>query len=51
MFVARHPKTRPVLADIEQSERALDWDRLINEAADRAELVTVRFQDGRTNVL
>ena len=51
VFVARHPKTRPVLADIEQSERALDWDRLINEAADRAELVTVRFQDGRTNVL
>lgn len=51
VFVARHPKTRPVLADIEQSEQALDWHRLINEAADRAELVTVRFQDGRTNVL
>lgn len=51
VFVAKHPKTKPVLADIEQSEQALDWDRLITEAADRAELVTVRFQDGQSTAL
>ena len=41
VFVARHPKTRPVLKDIERSEQALDEQALIEEALSKTETITV----------
>jgi thiamine biosynthesis protein ThiI len=39
IFVAKHPKTRPRLEDIELSEKVLDKEALMNEAIDTAEII------------
>lgn len=37
VFVAKHPKTKPVLADIMESEKALDYEALIDTAVANTE--------------
>ncbi len=43
VFTPRHPKTKPVLAEAEQIERALDVEALIVDALENTEKVTVRW--------
>ena len=46
VFTPRHPKTKPVLAEVEKAEAALDVEALIARALERTEKVTVRYHDG-----
>lgn len=46
VFTPRHPKTKPVLAEVEKAEAALDVEALITRALERTEKVTVRYHDG-----
>jgi thiamine biosynthesis protein ThiI len=39
IFVAKHPKTRPRLEDIELSEKVLDKEELMKEAIESAEII------------
>lgn len=39
IFVPKHPKTKPVLENIEQSESALDIDKLVEWAVENSEIV------------
>lgn len=41
IFVPKHPKTRPRLFDIENSEKALDMEQLITNAVNEAEVIEV----------
>ncbi len=41
VFVAKHPKTKPVLADILKSEEALDYDALIEKAVEQTEVIKI----------
>ncbi|MBE7042786.1 MAG: tRNA 4-thiouridine(8) synthase ThiI [Ruminococcaceae bacterium] len=41
VFVAKHPKTKPVLADILESEKALDYDALIDRAVEQTEVIKI----------
>jgi thiamine biosynthesis protein ThiI len=41
IFVPKHPKTKPRLSDIQSSEKLLDFDKLVNEAIENSEIVTV----------
>lgn len=41
IFVPKHPKTRPRLSDIEESEKALDREGLIEEAIENSEIIEV----------
>lgn len=41
VFVAKHPKTRPVLEDIIRSEQALDYQNLIDKAVEQTELIPI----------
>ncbi len=42
IFVAKHPKTRPRLIDILESEKALDKSGLIDEAINEAEIIEIK---------
>lgn len=42
IFVAKHPKTRPRLIDILESEKVLDKDGLIDEAISGAEIIEIK---------
>ena len=42
IFVAKHPKTRPRLIDILESEKVLDKDGLIDEAINGAEIIEIK---------
>lgn len=41
VFVAKHPKTRPVLSDILESEKALDEEPLIQKALEEMEIIEI----------
>ena len=41
IFVPKHPKTRPRLEDIEQSEKVLNFPELIADAVENAEIIEV----------
>ena len=41
VFVAKHPKTKPVLADILKSEEALEYDALIDRAVEQTEVIKI----------
>ncbi|MCX7709646.1 MAG: tRNA 4-thiouridine(8) synthase ThiI [Clostridia bacterium] len=41
VFVAKHPKTKPQIKRIEQSESKLDWDTLMNNAIENTEVLTI----------
>ena len=43
VFTPRHPKTKPVLAEVERVESALDIEGLIAGALENTEKVTVRW--------
>lgn len=40
IFVPKHPKTKPILRDIEKSESALDIEKLVNNAMENIEVFT-----------
>lgn len=42
VFTPRHPKTRPVIAEVEEAELALSVDELIGEALEKIERVVVK---------
>lgn len=42
IFVAKHPKTRPRLIDIQESEKVLDKDGLMDEAISEAEIIEIK---------
>jgi thiamine biosynthesis protein ThiI len=42
IFVAKHPKTRPRLIDILESEKVLDKSGLIDEAINEAEIIEIK---------
>jgi thiamine biosynthesis protein ThiI len=42
IFVAKHPKTKPRLIDILESEKVLDRDGLIDEAISGAEIIEIK---------
>ncbi len=44
LFVAKHPKTRPVLEDIMHSEDSLDMRRTISQAVDDTEMIEINTQ-------
>jgi thiamine biosynthesis protein ThiI len=46
VFTPRHPKTKPVLGDVEKVEAALDVEALIQRALENTEKVAVRYYDG-----
>ncbi|MTI49240.1 tRNA uracil 4-sulfurtransferase ThiI [Sporosalibacterium faouarense] len=41
VFLPKHPVTRPKLEDIERSESVLDVDKLVNEAIEKMEVITI----------
>lgn len=41
VFVPKHPKTKPRLSDIEQSEKVLDQEKLMNNAINGAEIIDI----------
>ncbi len=47
VFTPRHPKTKPVLAEAEKIETALDVEGLMNDALEKTEKVTVRWHGNR----
>ena len=47
VFTPRHPKTKPVLAEVERVETALDVESLIAAALENTEKVTVRWHGSR----
>ncbi len=42
VFLPKHPVTRPKLEDIEESEKALDVEELVDEAIDKMEVYEIR---------
>ena len=47
VFTPRHPKTKPVLEEVEKVEAALDVEALIQRALENTEKVAVRYYDKR----
>ncbi len=47
VFTPRHPKTKPVLSQVEAAESALDVEALVERAIENTEKVTVRFYDDK----
>jgi len=45
VFTPRHPKTKPVLSQVEAVEAALDMEGLISRAIENTEKITVRYYD------
>lgn len=45
VFTPRHPKTKPVLAQVEAVESALDVEALVERAIENTEKVTARYYD------
>ena len=45
MFTPRHPKTKPVLAEVEKIEARLDVDALIEQAIENTEKITVKYYE------
>ena len=45
VFTPRHPKTKPVLAEVEKVEAALDVEAMIARALEKTEKVTVRYYE------
>ncbi len=45
VFSPKHPKTRPVLADVEKAEAAFDFEPLIREAVDGIELKIFKSEE------
>ncbi len=45
VFTPRHPKTKPVLSQVEAAESALDVEALVERAIENTEKVTVRYYD------
>lgn len=43
VFTPKHPKTRPVLADVIKAENAVDWTEMIQKAAETAEIKEYNF--------
>lgn len=41
VFTPKHPRTRPTIDYVEECEKALDVDRLVNEAAENARFVLI----------
>jgi thiamine biosynthesis protein ThiI len=41
VFTPKHPRTKPTLDYVEECEKALEVDRLVNEAAENARLVVI----------
>ncbi|MDO5734556.1 MAG: tRNA uracil 4-sulfurtransferase ThiI [Eubacteriales bacterium] len=41
VFVAKHPKTRPTIAECEQEEAKFDWESLIEDALSRIETLSL----------
>lgn len=41
VFTPKHPKTRPTIDYVQECEKALEVDRLVNEAAENARLVVI----------
>jgi thiamine biosynthesis protein ThiI len=41
IFVARHPKTRPVLSIIEESEKLLNINELVKDCIDNLEVIEI----------
>ena len=46
VFTPRHPKTKPVLSEVEAIEAGMDVEGLIQRALDATEKVTVRYHEG-----
>ena len=46
VFTPRHPKTKPVRAEVEAIEAKMDVETLITRAIQNTEKVTVRYHDG-----
>ena len=44
VFVAKHPKTKPVLEEIQASEQALEYDRLVNDAVEGTEVIPISWE-------
>lgn len=47
VFTPRHPKTKPILEEVEKVEAALDVEALIQRALENTEKVAVRYYDKR----
>ena len=45
VFTPRHPSTKPVLEKIKNSQEKLDIERLIDEAVEGVETITVKYED------
>jgi len=45
VFTPRHPKTKPVLSQVEAAESKLDVEALVARAIENTEKVTVRYYD------
>ncbi len=45
VFTPQHPKTKPVLAEVEKVEARLDVEALIQQAIDNTEKITVKFYE------
>ncbi len=45
VFTPRHPKTKPVLSEVERVEARLDVEALIEQALENTEKITVKFYD------
>jgi thiamine biosynthesis protein ThiI len=45
VFTPKHPKTKPVLSQVEEIEKVLDVEALIDRAVENTEKVTVRYYD------
>ena len=43
VFLPKHPVTRPELSDIEESEKALDVEELINDAIEKMEVLKIEL--------
>lgn len=41
VFTPKHPRTRPTIDYVEECEKALEVDRLVNEAAENARFVFI----------
>ena len=44
VFTPRHPRTRPVLKYVELAELPVDWEPMLQEAADSAVLTRIGYE-------
>lgn len=45
VFTPKHPKTRPVLADVIKAEEAIPLEQLVKEAVENANYKTVKYEE------